>query len=533
MIAWRRWVVGGAAALVLVTVPVYFQLGREFMPPLEEGSILFMPTTLPGISVTEAFQLMHVQDKILKSFPEVERVFGKAGRAETPTDPAPFSMMETTVLLKPRDQWREVRRWYSWLPGPLKKPFQLLWPDRITYGKLIDEMDKALKLPGVVNAWTMPVKNRIDMLSTGVRTPVGVKVLGPDLKVIEETGGHLEAILREVPGTRSVFAERTAGGYFLDFELRRDRLARHGLTVEEAQMALMTAVGGEPVTTTIEGRERYTVSVRYARDYREDLQALRRVLVTTMGGAHVPLSELADIRLAEGPSMIRNENGLLAGYVYVDVADRDVGSYVADAKAAVREKLKLPAGYSLLWSGQYENMLEVRRRLVLVVPLTLFIIVLLLHLSTKSWVKTGIVLLAVPFSAVGAVWLLWALDYNLSVAVWAGIIALLGLDAETGVFMLLYLDMAWEDRVKAGRMKTEGDLTEAVVHGAVQRLRPKVMTVATNFLGFMPLLWATGTGSDMMKRLTAPMVGGLATSFALELLVYPAVFYMWKSRSLR
>jgi copper/silver efflux system protein len=526
----RRWVIAGAAALVLATVPVLLRIGSEFMPPLYEGSILYMPTTLPGISVTEAQKLMQTQDKVLKSFPEVERVFGKAGRAETSTDPAPFSMMETTVILKPRSEWRTKPRWHSRLPEPLKAPLRRFWPDRISYEELVDEMDGKLRFAGVTNAWTMPIKNRIDMLTTGIRTPVGIKVFGADLKEIERLGVRLEGILQDVPGTRSVFAERTAGGYFLDFTLRRDRLARYGLTVDEANMVLMSAVGGEPVTTTVEGRERYTVNVRYARELRDSLPELRRVRVPTPSGAHVPLEQLADIRLTSGPSMIRNENGMLAGYVYVDTAGRDVGSYVEDAKKAVREKLDLPAGYSLVWSGQYENMQEMRDRMLLVLPVTMLIIVILLFMSTGSWVKTGIVLTAVPFSAVGAVWLLWALDYNMSAAVWAGIIALLGLDAETGVFMLLYLDMAYEERVKAGRMRTAADLQEAVVHGAVRRIRPKVMMVATNFLGFLPIMWAAGTGADVMKRVAAPMVGGLATSFVLELLVYPAIYFIWKSR---
>ncbi len=350
---------------------------------------------------------------------------------------------------------------------------------------------------------------------------MGVKVFGADLREIERIGGRLETILKHVPGTRSVYAERTAGGYFLDFVLKRDQLARYGLSVEEANRIVMSAIGGE-------GRERYTVSVRYARELRDSLSDLRRVLVPTMSGAHIPLAQLADIRLVTGPSMIRDENGMLSGYVYVDIADRDIGGYVEEAKRAVREKLSLPAGYSLAWSGQYENMQEMKKRMWVIVPVTLFIIVLLLFMSTGSWVKTAIVLAAVPFSAVGAVWLLYFLDYNMSVAVWVGIIALLGLDAETGVFMLLYLDLAYDERVREGRMRTFGDLTEAVVHGSVRRIRPKVMTVATNFLGFLPIMWAAGTGADVMKRIAAPMVGGLFTSFLLELLVYPAIYFVWK-----
>ncbi len=529
VIRFRKQVILGAMALVAVTIPVYFQLGSEFMPPLYEGTVLYMPTTLPGISVTEAQKLLETQDRVLMSFPEIERVFGKAGRAETSTDPAPFSMMETTVILKPKGEWRPKQRWYSsWLPKFAQAPFRMIWPDRISYEELLAEMDQALRFPGMTNAWTMPIKARIDMLTTGVRTPIGIKVFGPDLKEIERLGTELEAIVKDLPGTRSVYAERTAGGYFLDFDLNRDQLARYGLTIKEAEMVIMSAVGGEPITTTVEGRERYGVSVRYARELRDSLPKLRRVLVPTMSGAQIPLEQLADIRLLTGPAMIRDENGMLAGYVYVDMAGRDIGGYVKDAKAAVREKLKLPPGYSLSWSGQYENMQAMMERMVIVLPATLFIIIFLLYLNTRSWVKTGIVLTAVPFSAIGAVWLLWALDYNLSVAVWAGIIALLGLDAETGVFMLLYLDLAYHDRVKEGRMKTFDDLREAVLHGSVRRIRPKVMTVATNFLGFLPILWATGTGADMMKRIAAPMLGGLFTSFLLELLVYPAIYFIWK-----
>ncbi|MFA6003161.1 MAG: CusA/CzcA family heavy metal efflux RND transporter, partial [Elusimicrobiota bacterium] len=431
--------IGAAALLVLTTIPVYLRLGSEFMPPLNEGTILYMPTTLPGLSVTEAQKLLQAQDVILKSFPEVERVFGKAGRAETSTDPAPFSMMETTVVLKPHDQWRQKPRWYSGMPGFLQKPLRHVWYDRISWDELVTEIDAKMRFPGVTNAWTMPIKARIDMLTTGVRTPIGIKIYGSDLKEIERIGTDMEGVLRDVPGTRSVYAERTAGGYFVDFTLQRDQLARYGLTIKEANMAIMTAIGGEPITTTVEGRERYTVSVRYARELRDDLDQLKRVLVPTRSGANIPLAELADIGLKLGPAMIRNENGLLAGYVYVDVADRDIGGYAAEAKKKVADSLRLPAGYALQWSGQYENMARVKERLKIVIPLTLFIILLLLHMNTGSWPKTGIVMLAVPFSLIGAIWFLYLLGYNVSIAVWVGMIALMGLDAETGVFMLLYL----------------------------------------------------------------------------------------------
>ncbi len=526
----------GAALVVASAIPVYLGLGTEFMPPLHEGSILYMPTTLPGISVGEASKLLRMQDEVLKSFPEVASVHGKAGRAETATDPAPFSMMETVVLLKPESQWREKPRWYSsWAPSGLKAVLRPFWRDRISHEELVAEMDRALRIPGTTNAWTMPIKNRIDMLSTGIRTPVGIKVFGSDSKEIERVGERLEAILREVPGTRSVFAERVAAGYYLDFELDREALARYGLTVDDANELVLTAVGGETVTTTVEGRERYSVNVRYPRELRDDPEKLGRILVTTPSGAQVPMAQIAAIRFVDGPAMIRDENGLLAGYVYVDfdATRRDVGGYVEDAKRAVAEGLSLSPGTTLVWSGQYENMLRVTERLKLVVPLTLFLIVILLYANTRSAMKTFIVLTAVPFSVVGAVWLLWLLDYNVSIAVWVGMIALMGLDAETGVFMLLFLDLAHDEAKREGRLRDRADLVEAIVHGAVKRARPKAMTVCAAFLGLLPIMWSTGAGADVMKRIAAPMVGGLATSFVLELVVYPAIYLLWKERELR
>ncbi|MBI1941304.1 MAG: efflux RND transporter permease subunit, partial [Acidobacteria bacterium] len=527
-----KWIVVLAAvAVVGLTVPVFNRLGSEFMPPLNEGVILYMPTTLPGISVTESMRLMQIQDRVLMTFPEVERVFGKAGRAETATDPAPFAMMETTVVLKPPDQWRKKPQWYSrWAPEWLQKILRRAWPDRISQEELIDEMDRALKIPGTTNAWTMPIRNRVDMLTTGVRTPVGVKIYGSDLKKIEEIGQQIEVALAQVPGTRSVYAERTTGGYFLDFDLKRDELARYGLSIDDVQMYVMSAVGGEGITTTIEGRERYSVNVRYQRDFRSDIDQLGRVLVATPSGAQIPMRQLADIRLVEGPGMIRDENGLLSGYVYVDVAGRDLGGYVEEARRAVREKVEsnLPTGYSLAWSGQYEYLQRVRERLTFVLPLTIFIIFVLLYLNTKSVVKTMIVFLAVPFSAVGAVWLLHWLGYNMSIAVWVGLIALMGVDAETGVFMLLYLDLAYAEWKKAGRLTGWEGLKDAILHGAVKRVRPKVMTVACMFTGLFPIMWSTGTGADVMKRIAAPMIGGIFTSFLMELVVYPAIYAIWK-----
>jgi Cu(I)/Ag(I) efflux system membrane protein CusA/SilA len=443
-------------------------------------------------------------------------------------------MMETTVLLKPEREWRHRPRWYSdWAPEWLQElVFRRIWRDRITWEELVDEMDRTLRLPGVTNAWTMPIKARIDMLSTGVRTPVGIKIFGEDLEVIQRIGSELEAILAGVEGTRSVFAERAAGGFFLDFELKRDQLARYGLSVIAAQNVIVSAVGGENVTTTVEGRARYPVNVRYPRELRDNLDQLSRVLIPTPSGAQIPIALVADLRLVDGPSMIRNENGMLVGYVYVDLATDDVGGYVSRAQETVNRELALPAGYSLAWSGQYENMLRVQERLKIVVPITLALIFALLYMNTRSSVKSLIVMMAVPFSLIGAVWLMYLLDYNVSIAAWVGMIALMGLDAETGVFMLLYLDLSHADAARKGRLRNLDELKEAVIHGAVRRVRPKAMTVLSAFMGLMPIMWSAGTGADMMKRVVAPMVGGLATSFALELLVYPAVYLLWKRRSL-
>ncbi len=528
-----KWTMVIAAVLIMVlTVPIYFRLGSEFMPPLDEGVLLYMPTTLPGISVTEATKVLQVQDKILKSFPEVESVFGKTGRAETATDPAPFSMAETVVVLKPHDQWRKKPRWYSsWAPEWMQKFLRRAWPDRISTQELIygpSGLNEALQLPGIANAWTMPIKARIDMLTTGVRTPLGIKILGSDLNKIQEIGENIEMALKEVPGTTSVFAERTAGGYFLDFDIKRDALARYGLTVDDVEMVLTSAVGGESVTTTVEGRERYPVNVRYLRDYRSSFGALDRTLVRTPSGAQVPMAQLADVRMLSGPGMIRDENGRLSGYVYVDVTGRDIGGYVADAKKAVMEKVKIPPGYQLVWSGQYEFMQRVKDRLKVVVPVTLFIVFLLLYFNTQSFAKTLIILLAVPFSSVGAVWFLYLLGYNMSIAVWVGLIALLGVDAETAVFMLLYLDLAYHDAKQKGRMRSWDDLREAIVEGAVKRLRPKTMAVACMIFGLVPIMWSVGTGADVMKRIAAPMIGGILTSFFMALVVYPSIFAIWK-----
>ena len=527
----RKWlVIGIAAAMLVATVPVFQNLGSEFMPPLDEGSLFYMPSTMPGISITEAQKLLQVTDRVIKQFPEVAPVLAKAGRAETATDPAPLSMLETVITLKPKPQWRRVPTWYSaWSPEWLKPLFRHITPDNISREDLVNQLDAALKLPGVSNAWTMPVKARIDMLTTGVRTPVGLKIYGGDVDQIEAIGTRIESLLGTVKGTRSVFSERTGSGYFLDFTWKREELARYGLNMEEAQEVVSSAIGGDNVTTTVEGRSRYPVNVRYMRDFRSDLEALGRVLVPVQEGKkQIPLAELADVGVKSGPAMLRDEDGMLTGYVYVDVAGRDVSGYVDEARRVMEKQLTLPAGYSIRWSGQYEAMERVKNRLVVVLPATMFLIFLLLYLNTRSVVKTFIVVLAVPFSAIGAFWFLWLLGYNMSIAVWVGLIALLGVDAETGVFMLLYLDLAYAQAKLEGRLNSLAELRQAIFAGAVKRLRPKFMTAATMLLGLAPIMWASGTGSDVMKRIAAPMIGGIFTSFLLELVVYPAIYEVWK-----
>ncbi len=530
---WKTQVIAGAVVLVLLTIPLFWTIGSEFMPPLEEGSLLYMPTTMPGISIAEAQRLLQATDGILKSFPEVDHVLGKTGRADTATDPAPLSMLETVVVLKPHSQWRRAQVWYSsWAPNWALPALRHITADHISEQELVAEMNEALKIPGLSNYWTMPIRGRIEMLTTGIRTPVGLKIQGGDVNRIQEVGRQVESVLKDVPGTRSVFAERTGEGYFLDVTWDRRALASFGLSIEDAQNALSTAVGGDNVSTTIEGRERYPINVRYKRDFRSDLEALGRVLVPAGGDKQIPLSELASIQMLNGPAMIRNEDGLLTGYVFVDLADRSPGDYVAQARRELQNKLHLPAGYTVMWSGQYESAERVRQRLILVIPITLAIILFLLYSNTRSMVKTAIIILAVPFSAVGALWMVYLLGYNMSIAVWVGIIALLGIDAETGVFMLLYLDLAYERARREHSRWTREYLYEAIVEGAAKRLRPKFMTFATMSIGLIPILWSTGTGSEIMKRIAAPMVGGIVTSFVLELLVYPAIYAFWRERSL-
>lgn len=507
---WRWWVIVFMVVALLVTWFPMQQLGSEFMPPLWEGDILYMPTTFPGLSITKAREILQQTDKILATFPEVKSVFGKIGRADTATDPAPLSMIETTVVLTDPEQWR---------PG-------------MTPEKLVEEMDRALQFPGLTNAWTMPIKTRIDMLSTGIKTPVGIKVGGPDLLELERIAKEVEAVVRPLPGTLSAYAERVMGGSYLDFDIDRSAAARFGLTVGDIQDVVQSAVGGMNVSWTVEGLERYPINVRYPRALRDDPEALKEILVATPSGAQVPLGQLAQLHLRSGPPSIKSENARPNAWVYVDLRGVDIGSWVERARREVAERVELPAGYTLFWSGQFEYMQRARERLLLIVPLTLFLIFLILYIHTRSWVKTFIVLAAIPFSLVGSIWLLYALGYNTSIAVWVGLIALAGLAAETGVVMLLYLDLAYEERVQQGRMRTLADLRAAVDHGAVQRIRPKMMTVLATLLSLLPILWATGTGADVMRRIAAPMVGGVVTSFLGELLVFPVIYFLWRSRGL-
>jgi Cu(I)/Ag(I) efflux system membrane protein CusA/SilA len=506
----KRWVVLGAFVLLLSAIPVFLHLGGEFMPPLNEGSILYMPTAPPGISATEAASVLQQMDRRLKGIPEVATVFGKMGRAKTATDPAPLSMTETVITLRPESEWRKGMTWE----------------------KLIGEMDGVMRFPGMPNIWWMPIQTRNEMLATGVRSAVGVKVYGPDLATIERVAIEIEHALTGVPGTRSAFADRVTGGYFLDVDVDRAEAARYGLTVGQVQDVIEMAVGGMPVSQTIEGRERYTINVRYARQFREDPAVLGRVLVPTPAGPPVPLAQVAHIRFRSGPPMLQEEDGQLLGIVYVDVAGRSLVEYIHDAKRAVAAKVELPPGYRIDWAGQFKYLQRAQARLTFVVPLTLLIVFGLLYFNMRSVTEAGIVMLAVPFSLVGAVWILYLLGYHLSVAVWVGMIALAGLDAETGVVMLLYLKLAHREREERGELRDKEDLTEAIVEGAAHRIRPKMMTVCAILFGLLPIMWGQGSGADVMKRIAAPMVGGVVTSFVLELVVYPAIYAWWKGRRL-
>lgn len=507
----------------------YQNLGSEFMPPLYEGDLLYMPTTFPGISPTKARQILQQTDKIIRSFPEVRNVFGKAGRAETATDPAPMDMIETTIMLRDEALWPKVE---------IKNDTgQVIARRKRTPDELVDAMNAALQFPGLNNAWTMPIRTRIDMLATGIKTPVGIKVAGPDLAELERIASQIEAAVKGVPNTVSAFAERTMGGNYIEFHIDRDEIARYGLTIGAVQDVLEVALGGMPLTTTVEGLERYAVNLRYSRDFRENLEALREIIVPAPTGAQVPLGQLARIQVVHAPMGVKSEAAVPNAWIYVDVKGQDIGRYVQAAMRAVNQavangQIQLPSGYNIFWSGQYEYMLRAQQRLMLVVPLTLLIVILIIYLNTRSAVKTAIVLLAVPFSLVGAFWILYLLNYNLSVAVWVGLIALAGLDAETGVVMLLYLELAYDQWRKQGQMRTCSELRDAIYHGAVKRVRPKAMTACVIIAGLTPILWSHGTGADVMKRIATPMVGGVVTSTIMELAVYPAVFFIWRSRGL-
>ncbi len=543
VLRFRKTTILIALVILGLTVPVWFQLGSEFMPPLNEGDLLYMPTTLPGISITKAKELLQQTDRIIMQFPEVHHVFGKIGRAETATDPAPLSMIETTIMLKDEEEWRmapPVDRWFSFLPGWMKKPFHIFWPEErhITIEELIDELNQSIQFPGLTNAWTMPIKTRIDMLSTGIKTPVGIKIMGDDLQTLSDIGEEIEAVVRTIPGTLSVYAERVTGGNYFDFEIDRFEAARYGLTVGDVQDVIQSAIGGMNVTYTVEGLERYPVNVRYSRELRDNLSDLQRVLVATPSGAHIPLAQLASIQIHKGPPSIKSENARRTAWIYVDLKDIDVGTYVKNARQIVndairREQINLPLGYNIVWSGQYEYMVAAAKKLRVVIPIALLVIFMLLYIHFQNMTESLIVMFSLPFALVGGVWLLYLLDYNLSVAVYVGFIALAGLAAETGVVMLVYLDEAYDRYVREGKMNSTADLHKAIIEGAVDRVRPKLMTVATTLIGLLPIMWGTETGSQAMKRIASPMVGGLISSTILTLVIIPAVYDLIKSRRIQ
>jgi len=510
VLRFRGLVLFGALALLVLTIFPFVRLGKEFMPPLNEGTLLYMPTAVPGMSITEATKILQIQDRQLKRLPEVTTVFGKAGQAETATDPAPLSMFETIVSLKPCDQW----------------------PRGMTWDKFLGELNMNLRTPGMANIFWMPIQTRTEMLTTGFRSALGIKVFGPDLQGIENLAVQIETAIGDLPDTRSAFAERTVGGYFLDFDVNREAAARYGLTAGDVNDVVETAIGGKTITTTVEARERYPVRARYAPDFRQDLDSLKRALIPTPTGAQIPISLVADIRYRTGPPSIRDENGQLVGFILIDPATSNIDGYVRHAAKRIAERVKFPAGYHIEWAGQFQYIKQAEQRLKIVVPLTLLIIFVLIYFNTRSVVKTSIVLLAVPFSLIGAFWLLWLLGYHMSVAVWVGLLALAGLDAETGVVMLLYLDHAWEKFRSEGRMKSIADLRAAIHEGAVQRLRPKIMTACAILFGLLPIMWSpiTQTGADVMKRIATPMIGGVITSAMLELLIYPVIYFLWRKR---
>jgi Cu(I)/Ag(I) efflux system membrane protein CusA/SilA len=570
---WRKMTVLVAVVILALTAFPLSKLGSEFMPPLNEGDLLYMPTTLPGLSITKAKELLQQTDKIIQSFPEVHHTLGKIGRAETATDPAPLTMIETTIMLRPKIAYEKVHverffsGWPEWLKGPfawiwpeevngeilhqwrkkridrffsnwpdwLKAPLTWIWPEErfITIHELADDLDRAIQFPGLTNAWTMPIKTRIDMLSTGIKTPVGIKLMGPDLDTLSDLGSRIEAVVGDIPGTLSAYSERVTGGNYLDFKIRRDHIARYGLTVADVQEVIMTAIGGMNVTYTVEGLERYPVNLRYNRELRDNLESLKRVLVTTPVGAHVPLAQLADLSIHKGPAGIKSENSRQTAWIYVDLRGVDVGTYVKRAREIVNQEVDFPSGYSIVWSGQFEYMEKARKTLNVIIPTTLLVIFVLLFIHFHNIVEATIVMASLPFALVGGIWLLYLLEYNLSVAVVVGFIALAGLAAETGVVMLVYLDETYDRRWRRNGMKTNDDLKDAIIEGAVERVRPKLMTVATTLIGLLPVMYGTETGSQVMKRIAAPMVGGLISSTVLTLVIIPAVYDIWKRWELK
>jgi len=555
VIQWRWVVIAGAAAVVVwvffpwnrlvtnylpgplrsVSLAIgklfpYQNLGSEFMPPLYEGDLLYMPTTFPGLSTTKARQVLQQTDQMLKGFPEVHHVFGKVGRAETATDPAPMDMIETTIMLKDEKDWPRV--------DIKDQNGKTIAHRKRTVDELTDTMNAAIQFPGLNNAWTMPIKTRIDMLATGIKTPVGIKVAGPDLAELERIAAEIETVVRQVPGTSSVFAERVMGGNYIEFNINRDEIARYGLAMGDVQEVLEVALGGMPLTTTVEGLERYSVNLRYDRDFRENLDALRQIIVPTPNGAQIPLGQIATLKLVRAPMGIKSEGAVPNAWIYVDVKNIDIGTYVRMAQRAVSEavaskRISLPSGYNIFWSGQFEYMQRAQQRLMVVVPITLLIIVLIIYLNTRSLVGTAIIMLSVPLALVGSFWLLYLDGYNLSVAVWIGLIALAGVSAETGVVMLLYLDLAYNQWRQEGKMRSASDLRDAIYHGAVKRVRPKVMTASVIIAGLLPILWSHGAGADVMKRIATPMIGGIVTSTVMELIVFPAIFFLWRSRRIQ
>ncbi|NOZ75052.1 MAG: efflux RND transporter permease subunit [FCB group bacterium] len=535
----KTTLLAGLAAIAISVYPLE-HIGSEFMPPLNEGDLLYMPTTDPGISITKAREVLQQTDRIIKTFPEVERVFGKIGRAESATDPAPLSMIETTITLKPAEDWpkrKRVEQFYSsWnLPDVLQAPLEYFWPENrsLTIDELTTELNNSIQFPGLTNAWTMPIKTRIDMLSTGIKTPVGIKIMGSNLDTLNLLGGQIQAVVQKIPGTLSAYADKVTGGNFLDFEINREEAARNGLTVGDVQDIIQSAVGGMNVTYTVEGLERYPVNVRYSRELRDNIEKLKRVIIPTPTGAQIPITQVAEIKIRKGAPVIKSENARMTGWIYVDLTGIDVGTYVKRAKKVVEEEVKIPAGYSLVWSGQYEYMERANKRLRLVVPVTLVIIFLLLYFNFKNVPESVIVMLSLPFALVGGIWFMYLLGYNMSVAVGVGFIALAGVAAETGVVMLIYLDHSYFDRKNRGMMNSVKDLYAAVMEGAVDRVRPKMMTVTAIMAGLIPILFGTGTGSQVMKRIAAPMVGGMVTSTILTLVVIPTIYYIWRARELK